>query len=180
MPEETFPKNAASLDFPAIAAELSSMAGIDQAMRGKAHEDDSWDDSVDARNTARMKEIVAQIGWPTVSKVGKEGAEQAWLLVQHADRDVGFQQLCLDLMKAEPETEVSRTDVAMLEDRVRVNSGRPQLYGTQFTQKGGAHVPRAIEDPDTVDERRASMGLGTLEEGIRSMYERYGTPKESE
>lgn len=81
-------------------------------------------------------------------------------------------------MKAEPEEAVARRNLAMLTDRVRVNTGRPQLYGTQFRPIGGKHVPLEIEDTEHVDERRAQMGLGTLEEGIASMYEAYGPPKQ--
>ena len=118
-----------------------------------------------AFTTARMKEIVAQIGWPAASKFGRHTAHLAWLLVQHADQDVDFQRECLRLMREAPEGEVSRADVAYLEDRVRVHEGRPQLYGTQFhTDERGELVPRPIEDPGRLDERRAAAGLQPLAE----------------
>ena len=44
-------------------------------------------------------------------------------------------------------------------DRVRVNAGQPQLYGTQFTAIGGEFGPGSIEDPQRLDERRAQAGL---------------------
>jgi hypothetical protein len=49
--------------------------------------------------------------------------------------------------------------LAYLEDRVRVNAGQPQLYGTQFTVTDGHFGPRPIEDPQWLDERRAAAGL---------------------
>jgi hypothetical protein len=42
--------------------------------------------TVGARNLARLKEIVEQHGWPTISLVGVDGAAAAFLLAQHADR----------------------------------------------------------------------------------------------
>jgi hypothetical protein len=72
--------------------------------------------AVDERHTARLKEIVALTGWPTVSLVGPEAASAAWLLVQHADLDPAFQAHCLSLMKQLPDTEVSRINLAYLED----------------------------------------------------------------
>jgi hypothetical protein len=120
-----------------------------------------------------MKEIIKQIGWPTVSKVGKEISSSAWLLVQHADHDVEFQKECLELMKAEPETEVSKKDIAYLEDRICVNEDCPQIYGTQFTEKEGRFMPRVIENMENLNERRKSVGLDTLEENIRRMEEKY-------
>jgi hypothetical protein len=49
--------------------------------------------AVDAANTARMKRIVAERGWPGRSLVGDDGAQAAWLLVQHADHDPAFQRV---------------------------------------------------------------------------------------
>ena len=169
----SFENQSENISFPKIAAEMKQMVDTDQTMREKSDEDDFWDEEVDARNTARMKEIVTEIGWPTVSKVGEEGASNAWLLVQHADHDVAFQEECLNLMKESAEGEVNRTDIAYLEDRVRVNQGRGQLYGTQFTQENRQHIPRAIEDEENVDERRAELGMGALSEQIAHMYEKY-------
>lgn len=161
--------------YPEIAQELLKMERVDQEMRSRNLKDpDQWDSNVDYKHTERMREIVNRIGWPTVSKVGNRAAHSAWLLVQHADHDVVFQQLCLYLMKESIESEVDQTDLAYLEDRTRVNAGRPQLFGTQFTKVNGEFVPRPIENPEKVDERRLSVGLDTLEEGIEQMKEKYG------
>ena len=165
--------------YPRIASELLDMGRVDQEMRpGNPRQSKRWDAKVDQRHTNRMKELVKQIGWPTVSKVGHEAAHAAWLLVQHADHDVDFQKKCLTLMKSELETEVERRCIAYLEDRVRVNLGQPQLYGTQFDEVDGNFVPRVIENPEQVDERRLQMGLGTLQEGIEEMYDAYRTETE--
>jgi hypothetical protein len=53
--------------------------------------------------------------------------------------------------------------LAYLEDRVRVNAGLPQLYGTQFRSTiDGRRELYPIEDEARVDERRARMGMGPL------------------
>jgi len=53
----------------------------------------------DRKTTARMKEIVAKHGWPGKRLIGEDGANAAWLLVQHADANLVFQKQCLALMK---------------------------------------------------------------------------------
>lgn len=169
----------AAIQFPAIASEINAMAMTDQNMRQRALAENVWDETVDASNTARIKEIVYEIGWPTISRVGREASSNAWLLVQHADRDVAFQSACLALMKQEPPAEVSPQNIAMLEDRVRVNSSQPQIYGTQFDEVDGAYVPRPMEDMERVDERRKLMGLGSLEEGMAQMHAKYGPPRQN-
>lgn len=120
---------------------------------------------VDRRNTNRMKEIVSKHGWPTKSMVGADGARAAWLLVQHGDHAVAFQRTCLGLMKAHKETGlVNGANIAYLTDRVHVNEGKPQVFGTQFHVVEGIRQPRPIREPERADERRKSMGLSTLKE----------------
>lgn len=172
-PERDLEDKSEQITYPEIASEIKKMVDVDQDMRERSDEDDSWDEEVDVRNTERMKAIVSEIGWPTISKVGMEGASNAWLLVQHADHDVAFQEQCLQLMKEVPTNEVERVDIAYLEDRVRVNQGRGQLYGTQFTQENNQHIPRPIEDEERINERRAELGTGLLSEQIQHMYNKY-------
>lgn len=174
-----FENQSESIRFPKITLELKSMVDIDQNMRERSQAEDYWDETVDTKHTERMKEIVAEIGWPTISKVGAEGASNAWILVQHADHDVDFQEQCLGLMKDAPAGEVDITDVAYLTDRVCVNRGKGQLYGTQFTQEDGKHIPRAIEDEANIDARRAGVGLSPLSEQIQHMYDKYPFDKEN-
>ena len=118
----------------------------------------------DTKHTARLKEIVKKYGWPTNSMVGTEGALAAFLLAQHADADPAFQGRCLDLMKAAPEGEVSKNDLAYLTDRVLVNTGKKQLYGTQFMIVNGQRVPQPIADEANLDRRRAEAGMITMKE----------------
>jgi hypothetical protein len=147
--------------FRAIANEIIAMSEADQAMR----KSEVWDETVDVKNTLSMKQIIAEVGWPTVSKVGLTASQMAWLLVQHADHDREFQRTCLALMKAHPAGEVDVQNIAYLEDRVRVGEGRQQLYGTQFhTNEQGDLEPFPIEDQEHVDVRRAEVGLSTLAE----------------
>lgn len=58
---------------------------------------------VDRDNTAWLKGLVEELGWPLRYEVGDDCAFNAWLLVQHADHDVEFQRRSLDLMRAAPE-----------------------------------------------------------------------------
>lgn len=165
------------IEYGSISKEIEDMYIRDQDMRRRALENNGVietdeDEVLDQKNTARMKEIVNQIGWPTVSKVGREVSEMAWLLVQHADHDVEFQKRCLQLMREQPE-EVSISDIAYLEDRICVNEGNPQIYGTQFYGEGTNYGPRPIKDPENVNERRKKLGMESLEEYREYLKEKY-------
>ncbi len=148
-----------------LVARLIAMAKADQEMRERAIKDMSpWDESIDKGNTEALKEIIDSHGWPTISMVGKEASNAAWLLVQHADHDPTFQQYCLNLMKNLPSDEVRAVDLAYLEDRVRVAQGRPQLYGTQFDNPGKNFGPKHVENRANLDKRRKAVGLEPFEE----------------
>ncbi|GAA4380632.1 hypothetical protein GCM10023088_44230 [Actinomadura verrucosospora] len=119
----------------------------------------------DRRNTTWLARAVRRHGWPGVAAVGAEAAHAAWLLAQHADRRPHLQRMFLRALRGAVEAgDADRADLAYLEDRVRVNAGRPQLYGTQYGTAEGVFGPRPIEDPGGLDERRAEAGLPPMAE----------------
>lgn len=117
---------------------------------------------VDKLNTAWIEEVIEKRGWPGHAMVGRDGAQAAWLLVQHAP-DPAFQRRCLGLLtEAYEKGDASADQIAYLTDRVLVGEGKPQLYGTQFRTVRGRLEPYPIENAPEVDQRRANMGLGPL------------------
>lgn len=170
--------SGASPDWGAIRAELAQRVAEDQALRVQLSTDAQPDlafferlSATDEANTAWMKDLVARHGWPTSARVGVAGAGDAWLLVQHADHDVDFQEHCLELLRAAVAADqASAKNLAYLEDRVAMHRGRPQRYGTQFVQAPDGQsgfVPHTLADEARVDELRASVGLGPLAEYAR-------------
>ena len=115
---------------------------------------------VDRENTAWLKTQVEQHGWLGKTLVGVDGSRNAWLLVQHSDRQPEFQKHCLELMNTMPEGEVSKKNVAYLTDRVLCADDKPQRYGTQvhIDPKTGKPVLKDVEDPGNLDKRRESVG----------------------
>lgn len=121
--------------------------------------------AVHERNNRRIREIVQQHGWPRLSEVSEDGSEAAWLIVQHAVLDPGFQEACIPLLQAAVESgEAHGWQLAYLEDRVLVGQGKRQRFGTQHDINDGVAFPLPTDEPDTVNERRAALGLWTQEE----------------
>ena len=120
--------------------------------------------AVHEKNASRLQAIIAQVGWPTEHLVGEPAAKAAWLIAQHAISRPEFQRCCLKLLaEAAREHAVPLWQPAMLEDRIRVFEDRPQLYGTQLKVDAQGNMrPHAIEDPESVDERRRAVGLEPL------------------
>ena len=114
----------------------------------------------DGKNTAMLKALVAQHGWPTIARVGARASDAAWLIVQHADMDPVFQLQALRLMEPLVATGgVSKANYAYLYDRVMLKLAGTQRYGTQAICAGGKWAPQPIELGVEVDAKRAEVGL---------------------
>lgn len=163
-----------------VARELLQMLEADQGMRRRALANDGVvvseaDERLDKVHTERLKEIIAAIGWPVKSKVGPRASTAAWLLAQHADHDVEFQKHCLLLLRALRAGDVVLKHIAYLTDRVNVNQGLPQVYGTQFyTNERGIYGPRPIHNPEHVDTRRRAVGMEPMKEYEARLRRKYG------
>jgi hypothetical protein len=154
-----------------LADELIAMAALDQKVRDELAASGALYEGYHPRmaaihesNALRLQAIIAQIGWPTERLVGEGAAKAAWLIAQHAISQPDFQRACLKcLAEAAREHTVPLWQPAMLEDRIRVFEGRPQLYGSQLKPDSHGNVqPHAIEDPEGVEERRGAVGLEPL------------------
>ncbi len=121
---------------------------------------------IDEKNTADLKRILAIHEWIRISKFGAAADNNAWLLVQHADRDRKFQNEVLTILtKHYPSGETSRRNFAYLFDRVASAEARKQRYGTQGSCVGpGLWEPNPVEDPSNLEKLRSEMTLETMAE----------------
>ncbi len=163
--------------------ELLARAERDQRVREATPLREAWSEdvaaqcrAVDADNTSFLKTVIAVQGWPGRDLVGRQAADAAWLLCQHADADRDFQHLCLRLLAdAVAAGQADPSHLALLTDRVRVADGRPQVYGTQyFKPEHGEFGPSPIEDPEQLDARRQQVGLepfAAYDQRMRELYD---------
>lgn len=131
-------------------------------------------EAVHLENAALLERVFDAMGWPGRSKLGDEGAAAAFFILQHAISRPDLQRRGLALMlEAIPAGDANVLDAAYLTDRIAVMEGGAQTFGTQFDWDGqGLLSPAAIAEPETVDERRASVGLPPLAELIAHMRAR--------
>lgn len=126
--------------------------------------------AVDSDNSSWLKEQIRLHGFPTTAKVGKGAADAAFLIVQHATHDPGFQRAMLDTITAAfARGDVDGQSYALLYDRVTVQSGGKQRYGTQARLEGSRVVFDAMEDSAHVDSLRSTVGLPSLAEYRRTL-----------
>jgi hypothetical protein len=90
-------------------------------------------EAVHRQNAARLKQIIAEHGWPDRELVGDDGTLAAWFIAQHAIGEPDFQRLALRLV------------------RVKVKESLPC--------PDGQYRRWQTEDPEHLNKRRAAIGL---------------------
>lgn len=177
--EET--KNESPVEFnQKLQDELRKMAEIDQIAayipQGKYKEmtNEEWNsfkDSVFTTHQLRLKEIFDKHGFVGFDLAGEEGSFNFWLMVQHSDHNPDFQGKVLADMRIKMEKRnASKRNYAYLTDRVNKNLGKKIIYGTQVSyNEYGQAISRPLEDSANVNERRAEVGLESIEEYLNRM-----------
>ena len=154
---------------PVLAREIIDMEAMDQKARfawmqskDEAREKDMA--QIDARNEARVKDIIKEHGWPGAELIGSRGVHALWVLVQHESPEV-IKQCLPDMKAAAARGELPWSTVALSIDRDLVYDKKEQRYGSQVESvESGKVVLYAVEDEAHLDERRAEIGLPPIAE----------------
>lgn len=157
-------------------AEMAKVKPTDLKIVALVHKQDS----VDAINLKRVIVILDSTGYPKRQEYGDSAGLASFFVIQHADTK--YQEKYLPLFEqAAKDKEMDWKNVVYMIDRVRLENGQKQLYGTQIqpvkdsvtgylTDKA---VIAPIEDEENVNERRAKVGLGTIEQEAKEFGIKY-------
>src|SRR5262245_60908762 len=157
-----------------LREELKAMAAEDRLLRQELLDNGELGDgyaprmeTLHRKNTSRLKEIIAEHGWPDRELVGDEGTLAAWFIAQHSIGDPEFQRQALKLIQEKvSQGRVPAAQEAYLFDRIAMYEGRPQRYGTQsLPYPDGRYRRWQTEDPEALNGRRNSMGMPAVDDG---------------
>lgn len=123
--------------------------------------------SIDNENRNKLKGIFAKYGFPTKKMVGNEAMNGVFLMIQHSDGDKIWQKSQLpNIEQAVKRGDMDGQSYAYLYDRIKINSGEKQLYGTQFAKVDPINKIAelaATEDLENLDRRRMEIGMMPIE-----------------
>jgi hypothetical protein len=108
---------------------------------------------------AKIVSIVNQCGFPDVKLLGKKGLKAFWLMIQHSEAPL-MAHYYLEIKRLAKEGDLHEEALALTTDRLLLSNGYLQVYGSQLSN--GELYP--IENAESVDQRRDSLGLESLEE----------------
>ena len=125
--------------------------------------------NINAKNVQIVKEIISQIGFPTIKRTSYKAYKAAVLVVLHSEDITFINQSVKHLQDAEPLT-IERRDIAYLVDKARVIQNMSQLYGTQYVIDVNRKITFiSIQKPDELEKRRAELGMESFDDYKKSV-----------
>ncbi|WP_438968888.1 DUF6624 domain-containing protein [Nonlabens sp.] len=156
-------KDINTIDCSNLNRVLERIYDRDQDNRG----DNLIDQELDLSNMAAIEQILDKCGMPSIETAGEKGMSAIWLVIQHAGTEKRTKYFPM-LLEASKKGDIERQEIALMQDRMLMESGEPQLYGSQlFMNADGSYELHEIKEPSKVDARRAIMGLGPLSEYVQ-------------
>lgn len=136
--------------------DLTTLPAAEQAAAKKA----MWA-PIEAADDENLKALLAMVpaeGWFLRSRYGDKPAAAAFHIIQHSDPEQ-WKRFVPVLEPLVVTGEVDGQSFGLMYDRLAVNAGRPQRYGSQMKCEAGRYVPEPLEDPARVEEWRKAMGF---------------------
>jgi len=116
--------------------------------------------NIKIENQIALNSEIEKNGFPTIKTVGEKAVYAAFTIVQHSDHNVIFQEKCLELMLEEYKNgEIPAVCIAYLQDRILINKGEKQIFGTQTVEKKNKIIRKLTIDSELIEKRRTVMML---------------------
>ena len=123
---------------------------------------------VDLTNLGKVVSIIEQCGMPTSQSIGKENVNTIFLVIQHSK--LTYQKEYFPMLKELADNgDLDWPSLALLEDRILMGEGKPQIYGTQIqsAMNSSDYELYELENPEYVDKRRKKVGMEPLSEYLK-------------
>ena len=115
------------------------------------------------RNQELVISIIEKCGMPTLKDATQKQMTAIWLGLQHTNKKIRKKYFPY-IEEAVENGDLSKEQYALMKDRILMEEGKPQIYGSQI--KNGKLYK--LENPEAVNERRKEMGMGTIEDYLRN------------
>ena len=116
-----------------------------------------------------LLEIVRQEGWPDANSVGFKACNAAFDILDRA-ASAARETIVPALQAAAAHDLLSSIRGASVEDRLLVEAGQPQLYGTAVKyESDGTVTVFPVQDPANLETRRAARGLPPIEKALANI-----------
>lgn len=154
------PVEIIKIDCDKIPKLLDEIYSLDQNMRKNGG---TIDPNIDRENLIKVISLIENCGMPTLNEVSRKQMSAIWLVFQHGDNQNRRKYLPI-LEKSAKNGDLRKSSIAMMKDRILMNDGEPQIYGTQVVDNGNGWELYDLENPESVNKRRAEIGFQPIED----------------
>jgi hypothetical protein len=138
--------------------------------------DNLMDEAIDQNNLNAVELIIEQCGMPTVQTSSNKSLQAIWLVIQHAGAQKREKYFPL-LEQAAQRGDLELQDIALMKDRMLLDKNESQIYGSQVMMTDGTYELYHLSNPESVDARRATVGLGPLSEYLMHWEIEFDVPQ---
>ena len=118
--------------------------------------------TVDQENRKTVISILEKCGFPKADEVERQSYNAIFMVLQHSPGSIrGYYYR--DVEQAVANGKINRSTFALMQDRLLMDFGYKQVYGTQIMND----QLYELQDPDNVNVRRAEVGLGPIETYVK-------------
>lgn len=159
--EKNFKTSIIDVECSRLAEILEKVHFDDQSMRKNGN----INFQIDQQNLNIVASIIEKCGMPTLNDVNEKQLSAIWLVIQHADKSIRKKYFPI-LKTAAENGDLSKRDIAMMEDRMMMDTDKPQIYGTQVFKESSSGLWKLykIKNPERVNIRRSEVGFEPLDE----------------
>jgi hypothetical protein len=156
------PTKLIDIDCNLKAEILEEIYSLDQSTR-TSDKDDDYNPEIDKQNLIKVVSLIEKCGMPTTKEISVKQISAIWLVFQHADQE-SRKKYFSTLKKSAKNGDLSKSQIAVMEDRILMMDNKPQIYGSQIIQNSETKEWKIyeIKNPKNVDKRRAKVGLEPL------------------
>jgi hypothetical protein len=157
-------------NYDSLRVELEKMYDLDQNVRQKLNSSGGFNGEInnemfinDSINQSKLKKILDSYGWLPSSAIGEKASDAIFYIIQHGSDELIDKHL-EELQSLAEINEAKKTHAALMEDRMLMHKNQKQIYGTQaysvrLDDNTWDSFIWPIENPEYVNDRRASMGF---------------------
>ena len=118
--------------------------------------------NLDFQNQDKLISLIKKCGFPSKTQVGEKAMSAVFLILQHAGSRL-MAYYYPQMEAAVEKGDIEKSTFALYQDRLLMYHGFSQIYGSQISND----ELYKLENPESVNERRAAIGLEPIEEYLK-------------
>lgn len=143
---------------------LAAIRVKDQLHRGS---NSLQEKELDEQNQRMVFSIIKKCGFPKPPLIDNSGLETIFLVIQHGSKEMRSKYIPY-FIELSSKGEFSKSLLALMQDRLLMDYGKKQKYGSQVIRSAnGKWELYPVDNIDSVYIRRKDVGLNSLEEYLK-------------